>query len=74
MSASNKKKLRNELNAQKMTERQVQEQKEAKKLKLYTTIFVVVLALLIVASATLAVSKALTKSGVLERNTGCYHR
>ena len=69
MSASNKKKLRNELNAQKMTERQVQEQKEAKKLKLYTTIFVVVLALLIVASATLAVSKALTKSGVLERNT-----
>jgi parvulin-like peptidyl-prolyl isomerase len=52
-----------------MTERQVQEQKEAKKLKLYTTIFVVVLALLIVASATLAVSKALTKSGVLERNT-----
>ena len=69
MSASNKKKLRNELNAQKMTERQVQEQKEAKKLKLYTTIFVVVLALLLVASATLAVSKALTKSGVLERNT-----
>ena len=69
MSASNKKKLRSELNAQKMTERQQQEQKEAKQLKLYTTIFVVVLALLIVASATLAVTKALTKSGVLERNT-----
>ncbi len=69
MSASNKKKLRNEQNAQKLTERQQQEQKEAKKLKLYTTIFVVALAVLLIAAVTLGVSRGLTKSGVLERNT-----
>ena len=69
MSASNKKKLRSELNAQKLTERQLQEQKEAKKLKLYTTVFVVVLALLVVAAAALGIVKGINKSGVLEHNT-----
>ena len=69
MSASNKKKLRNELNAQKLTERQLQEQKEAKKLKLYTTVFVVVLALLVVIAAALGISKAISKGGVMEHNT-----
>ncbi len=69
MSASNKKKLRSEQNSQKMTERQLQEQKEAKKLKIYTTVFVTVLALLVLAAACLIVSGAVAKSGVLERNT-----
>ena len=41
MSASSKKKLRNEQQTAKMTEKQVAEQKEAKKLTLYTTIFVI---------------------------------
>lgn len=69
MSASNKKKLRNEQNVQKMTERQLQEQKEAKKLKVYTTVFVVVLALLVVAAAVLGIVKFIDKNGVMEHNT-----
>ena len=48
MSASSKKKLRNELNAAKMTERQLAEQAEAKKLKLMTVSFTAVLALILV--------------------------
>ena len=48
MSASSKKKLHNEQQAAKLTERQLAEQKEAKKLKLYTTIFVTVLVALLV--------------------------
>ena len=42
MSASDKKKLRKEEAVAKLTERQAAEQNEAKKLKLYTTIFAVV--------------------------------
>ena len=48
MSASSKKKLRNSQDGSKLTERQMAEQKEAKKLKLYTAAFVVVLAVLVV--------------------------
>ena len=44
MSASAKKKLRKEQNAAQLTEKQLKQQKEAKKLKLYTTIFVVAIA------------------------------
>ena len=51
MSGSSKKKLRNEQNAAKMTERQLAEQKEAKKLKLYTVAFTVVLVAIIIAAA-----------------------
>ena len=47
MSASSKKKLRKELNAAAMTEKQLQEQKETKKLRLYTTIFAVAIAVMI---------------------------
>jgi len=49
MSASSKKKLRKEQNVASMTERQIQEQKEAKKLARITVIFVVIMALLITA-------------------------
>lgn len=69
MSASSKKKLRNAQAAEKMTERQLQEQKEAKKLKIYTIVFVAVLVVLIVAAVWTAVSKTITGSGILERNT-----
>lgn len=69
MSASSKKKLRNAQAAEKMTERQLQEQKEAKKLKIYTIVFVAVLVVMIVAAVWTAVSQTITGSGILERNT-----
>ena len=69
MSASSKKKLRNEQQAAKMTEKQVAEQKEAKKLTLYTTIFVVVLAVMVVFAIAIGVTRSITNSGVHERNT-----
>ena len=47
MSASSKKKLRKELNAAAMTEKQLQEQKETKKLRLYTTVFAIAIAVMI---------------------------
>ena len=47
MSASNKKKLRKELNAAAMTEKQKKEQQEAKKLKVYTLTFAVIMVLVI---------------------------
>ena len=40
MSASSKKKIRKEQNADLMTERQLKEQAEAKKLRIYTTTFI----------------------------------
>ena len=48
MSASSKKKLRAEENAAKLTEKQLSERKEAKKLRIYTIAFGVVLAVMIV--------------------------
>ena len=67
MSASSKKKLRNELEAAKLTERQLAEQKEAKKLKLYTTAFVVVLAAILVIAITIGVTQFISTSGMRER-------
>ena len=69
MSASSKKKLRNELNAAKMTERQIAEQKEAKKLKLYTTCFVIVLSAIVVVAAIFAGHQFWNNSGFRERTT-----
>ena len=54
MSASSKKKLRNELEAAKLTERQVAEQKEAKKVKLYTIAFAVVMVVILAIAVTSA--------------------
>lgn len=65
MSASRKKMLRREENKAAMTERQQQEMKEAKKLKLYTAIFAVVMIAVI---GFVLVSSVLT-SGIIERNT-----
>ena len=48
MSASNKKKLRKEQNVAAMTEKQLNEQKEAKKLKTYTWTFVIAMILVVV--------------------------
>ena len=69
MSASSKKKLRKEQEAAKMTEKQLAAQREAKKLNLYTTIFVVVLVALLVVAATVGAYQAITNSGLREKNT-----
>ena len=69
MSASSKKKLRHAEDTAKLTERQIQEQKEAKKLNLYTTLFVTVLALLLVAAVTVGAINFVKGSGIRERNT-----
>ena len=69
MSASSKKKLRNEQEAAKMTERQLAEQKEAKKLKLYTAAFAVVLALLLVIAVSVGVTQTISNSGIRENKT-----
>ena len=68
MSASKKKQLRSE-GAEKLTERQILEQKEAKKVKLYSIGFVVVLVALIAVAVWAGVSRSVTASGVHERNT-----
>lgn len=69
MSASSKKKLRSEEVAAKLTEKQLAEQKEAKKLKLYTIAFAVVLAALVIVAAVVGISRAVDNSGVRQRNT-----
>ena len=69
MSASSKKKLRNAEQAAKMTEKQLAEQKEAKKLKIYSTLAVVVLIALVVFAAYVGISKTVANSGIRERNT-----
>ena len=69
MSASSKKKLRNEQEAAKLTERQLAEQKEAKKLKAYTAAFVVVLAALLIIALVIGISQTITASGIREKNT-----
>ena len=69
MSASDKKKLRAAERAEKLTEKQLAEQKEAKKLKIYTTVFVAVLALMICIAAVVGVTKTIEGSGIREKNT-----
>ena len=69
MSASSKKKLRKELNAAKMTQRQLAEQKEAKKLKLLTISFVAVLALILVVAITFTAVKYFNNPAVRAKNT-----
>ncbi len=69
MSASSKKKLRKELNAASLTERQLQEKNEAKKLKRNTIIFVVVIALVAVAFLGLLVYRWIDGSGIILKST-----
>ena len=61
MSASSKKKLRNEAEAVQMTERQVAQQKEAKKLKIFSIAMVAALALMLVFAIYTAASTIITK-------------
>ena len=69
MSASSKKKLHKEQIAAKMTERQIQEQKEAKQLKLMTMGFTAVLAVILVVAIVFASVQFVTNSGIREKNT-----
>ena len=69
MSASSKKKLRTQQEAAKLTERQIADQKEAKKLKLYTAAFITVLVALLVIAITVGVTQTISSSGVREKNT-----
>lgn len=68
MSASAKKKLRKEQSVAQMTEKQLKEQKEAKKLKIYTTVFVVAIVAVLVAGLVFAGINLYTKSGIVEKN------
>ena len=69
MSASDKKKVRKEQAAAALTERQRQEQAEAKKLKIYSITFVAGLILVAVIAATVLGIRAYTQSGIAEKNT-----
>ena len=69
MSASSKKKLRKEQEAAKMTEKQLTAQKEAKKTSLYTTAFVVVMAVILVIAVFAGVKQTITAGGFREKNT-----
>lgn len=69
MSASSKKKLRKELSAAALTEKQLQEQKEAKKLKTISIIFIAVMLAIALIAATVLIVRAVNNSGIIDRNT-----
>ena len=69
MSASTKKKLRSAEREEMLTQKQLKEQKEAKKLKLITTIFVVAIALMLCFAIVITAVKTVENSGIRERNT-----
>ncbi len=69
MSASSKKKLRKEINEAKLTERQKQEQTEAKKIKRLTFAFVAVLAVIICIFITSQAINHTARYGLFEKNT-----
>jgi len=69
MSASSKKKLRKERESAVLTERQLKEQKEAKKLKAYTTTFVTaMIAVVVIALVVMAVT-FVNRSGIIDKKT-----
>lgn len=69
MSASDKKKIRKEQAAAVLTEKQRQEQAEAKKLKIYTIAFVAVIALIACTALGIMGVRAFEQSGIVEKST-----
>ncbi len=69
MSASDKKKLRKEQAAAFMSERQRQEQAEAKKLKIYTITFITVIALIACTAIGILGFRAYEQSGIVQKST-----
>lgn len=70
MSASSKKKLRTD--SEKLTERQREELKQAKEVKLYTIGFVAVMAVILVVAILVGTQQIIANSGVRERKTIAY--
>lgn len=69
MSSSSKKKLRKEHNTEILTERQKQAKAEAKKTKLLTISFVVIIALVVAVFVGSMVMNLINKTGIIEKNT-----
>ena len=69
MSASDKKKLRKEQNAEFLTERQRKEQAETKKLKIYTIVFVSIMIVVVAAVLGILAVRTINNSGVIQKNT-----
>ena len=69
MSASDKKKLRKEQASAILSEKQIHAQKEAKKLKIYTLAFVIVMIAIVVITAAALIVRAVDNSGILLKNT-----
>lgn len=69
MSASSKKKLRKDQDTAKLTERQLAELKEAKKLKLYTAAFVAAVAVMLVVAIVVGINQTISNKGLREKNT-----
>jgi hypothetical protein len=69
MSASSKKKLRKELEAATLTEKQLAQQKEDKKLKIYTITFVAIMALVVIIGLSTIIGNTVSHSGIIERGT-----
>ncbi len=69
MSASSKKKLRKEMEASKMTERQRKEQAEAKKLKRLSVSFIAIMLVIVLAAGSILGWRGYNQSGYSEKNT-----
>lgn len=69
MSASSKKKIRKEQNAAALTEKQLKEKVEAKKLKVTSVVFAVLMILILAFSLTMLIVKGVQGSGIIEKNT-----
>ncbi len=69
MSASDKKKLRKEQAAAGLTERQLAEQAEAKKMKRLSIAFVAIMLVVALAAASIVGVRAVNNSGVIDKNT-----
>ena len=69
MSASSKKKLRKELAAEMLTEKQRQEKKEAKKLKAMTISFVAIMLVVAIVFGVVTVTNGVKQSGYFNNKT-----
>ena len=69
MSASDKKKLRKEQESGKLTEKQLAAQKEAKQVRLETTVFVICMALILVVAIVVGVRQVINVNGIMEKKT-----
>lgn len=69
MSASSKKKIRKEQNAAQLSERQRKERAEAKKLKIYSIAFTVLIVAILITAITVITYKAIENSGIVNKLT-----